>query len=79
MTDYNGWANRATWNVALWIGNDEGLYRLACDIVRGGGTYGDFANEMNDCGVSETPDGFSWTATELDGIELNRMMAELVD
>ena len=81
MTDntYNGWSNRATWNVALWMGNDEGLYRTACDIARNGGTYGDFANEMNACGMSETPDGYSWTATELDGIELNRMMAELVD
>ena len=27
MTDttYNGWTNHATWNVALWIGGDEGL------------------------------------------------------
>ena len=23
---YNGWKNYETWNVALWAGNDEGLY-----------------------------------------------------
>jgi uncharacterized protein (DUF111 family) len=27
MTDYNGYKNWATWNVQLWLDNDEGLYR----------------------------------------------------
>ena len=29
MSDYNGWKNYETWNVALWLGNDEPLYRTA--------------------------------------------------
>jgi hypothetical protein len=31
---YNGWANRATWCVALWLGNEEGLYHDATAIAR---------------------------------------------
>ena len=31
---YNGWKNWETWNVALWLGNDEGLYRAAVEDTR---------------------------------------------
>ncbi len=32
--EYNGWKNYPTWNVALWIDNDEGLQHNARRIVK---------------------------------------------
>lgn len=31
---YEGWANRETWAVALWINNDQGMQESAIDAVR---------------------------------------------
>ena len=73
MSTYNGWKNYATWNVALWIGNDEGLYRLACDCA----DYDEFVEIMrNDVGSIETPDQVAWNDRTLDTDALDAMFAE---
>ena len=33
MKTYNGHRSWNAWNVALWIGNDETLYRAACTCI----------------------------------------------
>ena len=75
-TTYNGWTNYETWNVALYISNNYGFYKLAQEVVENGGTYGDFVDMI---GYGETPDGVSWTDSKIDGIEINEMMKELVE
>ena len=75
---YNGWANRQTWNVALWIGNDEGLYRAACDFMgryHGRAPYRNFIISMG-LEDSRTPDGIGWYTDRLAYAALNEMMRE---
>lgn len=31
---YNGWKNYETWNVNLWLNNDEGLYNQFSKIIK---------------------------------------------
>ena len=40
----NGYANYETWNVALWIGNDEGLYNEAKRLAKFGRMYQDLVS-----------------------------------
>ena len=72
---YNGWANWETWNVALWIQNDEGLYNLA--RRRSTRNYQDLVAILWECGSKETPDGCRWDDPKIDGLEINEMMADL--
>lgn len=80
---YNGWKNRATWNVALWINNDEELYKKAVRWVqkrRKEGksiTYTAFSTETS-LRYKKTPDGFAYVSPELCKTELTRMLKELV-
>lgn len=75
MESYNGWANWETWNVALWIGNDEGLYRLARQYRNQG--YRAFAECLRELNVTETPDGAAYNDSGLDIEALDSMMGEL--
>ena len=31
---HNGWSNYETWNVALWVDNDQGAYEHRCEMAR---------------------------------------------
>ena len=72
---YNGWSNYETWNVALWIGNDEGLYHIARDYRHRG--YKAFAQDMFELDSQSTPDGVRWNDESLNICELDEMIAEL--
>ena len=80
MTDstYNGWANHATWNVALWIQNDEGIYNFAKDMP----DYHVFKESMREMSGDssigyQTPDGVSWSDSALDTTRLDELLNEL--
>ena len=79
MKDYNGWRNRQTWNVALWINNDEALHRSAVEFMaryKGRAPYTMFIYESG-LRDERTPDNVGWFSTRLDYRALNSMMKEL--
>ena len=75
---YNGWANYETWNVALWIQNDEGMYAYAKRYKRiRNAPYLTLAENLRIEGIEKTPDGVSYKDSTLDREALNRMIREL--
>ena len=78
---YNGWANYETWNVALWIGNDEFLYNTAKACVEYCGDnetpYDKFIRCQFNVANFTTGDGVSWDDSNINVEEINEMMFEL--
>jgi hypothetical protein len=72
---YNGCANYQTWNVQLWIANDERLYNLASDCS----DYADFVETMRPIGSMETADDVAWNDSGIDIGELKEFWDENFD
>lgn len=75
---YNGWANYETWNVALWIQNDEGMYQYAKRYKRiKNAPYLTLVKNLRLNGIEKTPDGVSYLDSNLDRQALNEMIRSL--
>ena len=76
---YNGWKNYETWNVALWINNDYGLYTAAKEFANGnkGKVRAMYKTFVESYGLDKTPDNVKYLSTKLDYRRLNEMMLDL--
>lgn len=88
---YNGWANRETWNVSLWIGNDENLYDAAAQAVDFLTRHGKLSESLTPSwakafatveffaryGKPETPDGIQTNDPKIDWSAIANMIKEL--
>ena len=72
-TDFNGWKNWATWNVALWLGNDETLYKVA----RQYDSYDALIPRLEIMRGQMTPDGARWMDPTIDTAALDEMLTDL--
>lgn len=92
MTDntYNGWANYETWNVNLWIQNDEGLYGFvrdglesileACDNDWDNVCLTVLKELVHDAFAGHhTPDGVSLFSEEIDWDEISDALLEIAE
>lgn len=67
---YNGHKDKGHWNIALWISNDEPLYRFAMECIEGAKAAHSASSKwpkiatyrfVQAYGDTRTPDGFKYT------------------
>ena len=78
---YNGWANRETWNIALWIQNDEPFYREACRFMRGYRGDTPYRDLIDGIGLTteSTPDGVAYADRAIDDAAIDEMLRLFVE
>tara|TARA_Y100001970_G_C13861810_1_gene664508 strand:- start:271 stop:579 length:309 start_codon:yes stop_codon:yes gene_type:complete len=67
---YNGWTNWETWNVAMWIGNDEMFHRMMTLTAKG--DWEKFKALAMQFGITKTPDGVSFEDELVDQDQLRK-------
>ena len=71
---YNGWTNWETWNVAMWIGNDEMLNRIMTLSAKG--DWEMFKALAMQFGITKTPDGVDFEDPKVNQDEISKAHAE---
>ncbi len=87
--EYNGWKNYETWNVILWIQNDQDYYysmKRICNErswtnkdtrLKPFKTLYECFVLRNDLYKSKTPDGVLWADKKIDLDEVNEHLCEM--
>ena len=87
--DYNGWANYETWNINLWIQNDEAAYNHMVDELRD--ILDRHENDWENVSLAEvrglvrtvigrgTPDGVRTDDSAIDWMEISDALLELAE
>ena len=63
MAKYNGHRSWNSWNVSLWIGNDEGLYTWAVELIKSMGRDKAARHMARQLDGEKTPDGAQYNRT----------------
>jgi len=78
---YEGWKNRQTWNVALWLNNTYDIYIAAVRFMEiNPNLKRPYTQFILSAGLESerTDDNIAWVSTRLDYKALDDMMRELV-